>query len=84
MVLRVNGDVRQDGRTSEMTCKVDELLAHVDARSALELGDVLFTGTPGGVGQFTGRFLQVGDVVEAAIERIGELRNVVRMSATKR
>lgn len=38
----------------------------------------------GGVGQFTGRFLRVGDVVEAAIERIGELRNVVRMSATKR
>lgn len=83
MSLRVNGEVRQHGRSSDMTYKVGELLAYADERSAVEPGDVLFTGTPGGVGQLTGRFLQVGDVVEAAIDGIGELRNVVRMSASQ-
>jgi 2-keto-4-pentenoate hydratase/2-oxohepta-3-ene-1,7-dioic acid hydratase in catechol pathway len=77
LTLQVNGELRQNGRTSEMRWNVAELLSYVNARSVLEAGDVLFTGTPAGVAQGDGRFLKPGDVVEASIERVGSLRNVV-------
>jgi 2-keto-4-pentenoate hydratase/2-oxohepta-3-ene-1,7-dioic acid hydratase in catechol pathway len=77
LTLRVNGKLRQDGRTSEMRWNVGELLAFVNARSAVEPGDVLFTGTPAGVAQGDGQFLKPGDIVETTIERIGSLRNRV-------
>jgi 2-keto-4-pentenoate hydratase/2-oxohepta-3-ene-1,7-dioic acid hydratase in catechol pathway len=77
MTLKVNGEVRQDGSTAEMTWDVAELVRFVDERSSFECGDVLFTGTPAGTGHGTGRFLSAGDVVEATIEGIGTLRNVV-------
>jgi 2-keto-4-pentenoate hydratase/2-oxohepta-3-ene-1,7-dioic acid hydratase in catechol pathway len=77
MTLKVNGEIRQDGSTAEMTWDVAELVRFVDERSSFECGDVLFTGTPAGTGHGTGRFLAPGDVVEATIEGIGTLRNVV-------
>jgi 2-keto-4-pentenoate hydratase/2-oxohepta-3-ene-1,7-dioic acid hydratase in catechol pathway len=77
LTLQVNGELRQNGRTSEMRWNVAELLSYVNARSVLEAGDVLFTGTPAGVAQGDGRFLKPGDVVEASIERVGSLRNIV-------
>jgi 2-keto-4-pentenoate hydratase/2-oxohepta-3-ene-1,7-dioic acid hydratase in catechol pathway len=77
LTLKVNGEVRQDGSTAEMTWDVAELVRFVDERSTFECGDVLFTGTPAGTGHGTGRFLRPGDVVEATIEGIGTLRNVV-------
>lgn len=77
LTLKVNGDLRQDGSTAEMTWGVDELIRFVDERSRFECGDVMFTGSPAGTAQGTGKFLQVGDVVEASIEGIGTLRNVV-------
>lgn len=77
MKLRVNGDVRQDGSTTEMTWTVAELLRFTDQRSSLEAGDIIFTGTPTGVGLGSGRFLQRGDMVEAEIDGIGVLRNRV-------
>lgn len=77
LTLKVNGELRQDGNTAEMIWGVDELIRFVNARSSFRCGDVLFTGSPAGVGAATGRFLQPGDVVEAAIEGIGSLRNVV-------
>lgn len=77
MTLKVNGETRQDGSTDEMTWDVAELVRFVDERSSFECGDVLFTGTPAGTGHATGRFLVSGDVVEATIEGIGTLRNVV-------
>jgi 2-keto-4-pentenoate hydratase/2-oxohepta-3-ene-1,7-dioic acid hydratase in catechol pathway len=77
MTLKVNGEIRQDGSTAEMTWDVAELVRFVDERSTFECGDVLFTGTPAGTGHGTGRFLASGDVVEATIEGIGTLRNVV-------
>jgi 2-keto-4-pentenoate hydratase/2-oxohepta-3-ene-1,7-dioic acid hydratase in catechol pathway len=77
LTLKVNGELRQDGSTAEMTWDVAELIRFVDERSAFECGDVLFTGTPAGTGHGTGRFLQPGDVVEATIESIGTLHNVV-------
>lgn len=77
MKLSVNGDVRQDGSTGEMTWTVAELLRFADQRSSLEAGDIIFTGTPTGVGLGSGRFLQRGDMVEAEIDGIGVLRNRV-------
>ncbi len=75
--LTVNGGVRQDGTTASMTWTVGELLAFIDRRVSFDCGDVLFTGTPEGVAQGSGKFLQPGDVVEATVEGIGTLRNVV-------
>jgi 2-keto-4-pentenoate hydratase/2-oxohepta-3-ene-1,7-dioic acid hydratase in catechol pathway len=77
MTLTVNGDIRQDASSGEMTWDVAELVRFVDERSSFDAGDVLFTGSPEGTGQGTGRFLNPGDVVEASIEGIGTLRNVV-------
>ena len=68
---------RQDGSTAEMTWDVGQLVRFVQQRSSFACGDVLFTGSPAGVGMGTGLFLNPGDVVEATIEGIGTLRNVV-------
>jgi len=67
--LRVNGAVRQSARTSEMIFKVPELLAYASGIFTLEPGDLVFTGTPSGVG-----LIQSGDVLDARIERIGAAR----------
>ena len=78
MELRVNGEVRQHERCSTMEWNVDEVLEYVNARTRLEPGDLVFTGTPAGVALEDGRFLVDGDVVECEIENIGLLRNTVR------
>lgn len=69
---RVNGEIHQDSRTDDLIFGIGELLAFVTQALTLEPGDVVLTGTPGGVGP-----LQVGDVVEVEIESIGVLRNRV-------
>jgi 2-keto-4-pentenoate hydratase/2-oxohepta-3-ene-1,7-dioic acid hydratase in catechol pathway len=73
ITTRVNGDVRQSGRSRDMVVSVGELLAHISRCMTLEPGDAVFTGTPAGVGP-----LNEGDVVEVEIEGIGVLRNPVR------
>lgn len=77
MTLTVNGDVRQSASSGTMTWGVDKLIQFIDERTSFDVGDILFTGSPEGVGQGTGKFLNPGDVVEATIEGIGTLRNVV-------
>ncbi|APO83265.1 fumarylacetoacetate hydrolase family protein [Pseudomonas sp. GD03817] len=77
LTLKVNGEVRQDGSTAEMTWDVGQLISFVQQRSSFATGDVLFTGSPAGVGMGTGLYLKEGDVVEASVEGIGTLRNVV-------
>jgi 2-keto-4-pentenoate hydratase/2-oxohepta-3-ene-1,7-dioic acid hydratase in catechol pathway len=77
LTLKVNGQVRQDSNTGEMTWDVGQLLNFVEARSSFAPGDIMFTGSPAGVGQGTGLFLQPGDVVEASVEGIGAIRNIV-------
>jgi 2-keto-4-pentenoate hydratase/2-oxohepta-3-ene-1,7-dioic acid hydratase in catechol pathway len=69
---RVNGELRQDGRTRDLVFGIGRLLAHVTAVMTLEPGDVLLTGTPAGVGP-----LQPGDRVAVEIEGIGTLENKV-------
>lgn len=77
LTLTVNGEVRQDANTSEMTWDVAELIRFVDQRSSFGCGDILFTGSPAGVGMGTGIWLNPGDVVEASVEGIGTLKNIV-------
>lgn len=76
---RVNGELMQDSSTAEMLFGVAELLAFCSRNFTLEAGDLLLTGTPWGCGYFMDppRALEIGDVVECEVERIGALRNVV-------
>ncbi len=76
---RVNGELMQDSSTAQMLFGVAELLAFCSRNFTLEPGDLLLTGTPWGCGYFMDplRALQVGDLVECEVERIGVLRNVV-------
>lgn len=72
LLTRVNGEVKQNGRTSSMIFPCDFLLEFITAIMTLEPGDVILTGTPAGVGP-----LVAGDRVEVEVEGIGVLRNVV-------
>ncbi|HKB79525.1 MAG TPA: fumarylacetoacetate hydrolase family protein [Thermoanaerobaculia bacterium] len=72
LVTRVNGQVRQDGRTSQMVFPPPVLVEFVSSVMTLEAGDVILTGTPSGIGP-----LAANDVVEVEIEGIGTLRNHV-------
>lgn len=69
---RLNGVVKQDSNTNQMVFKVPRLVAHVTKYLTLMPGDVIFTGTPPGIGP-----MKAGDVVEVEIEGIGTLRNPV-------
>jgi 2,4-diketo-3-deoxy-L-fuconate hydrolase len=73
----INGEVVQQSRTSAMVFGVSRLVAELSAVLPLLPGDVIFTGTPAGIGatRKPPRFLQPGDVVESYIEGIGTLRN---------
>jgi 2-keto-4-pentenoate hydratase/2-oxohepta-3-ene-1,7-dioic acid hydratase in catechol pathway len=77
LTLAVNGEVRQDASSAEMTWDVGHLIRFIDQRSSFGCGDILFTGSPAGVGMGTGIYLNPGDVVEATVERIGTLKNIV-------
>jgi 2-keto-4-pentenoate hydratase/2-oxohepta-3-ene-1,7-dioic acid hydratase in catechol pathway len=77
--LRLNGTVMQESNTSQMIFKAAEVVAYLSTIFTLEPGDLIFTGTPAGVG-FTRKppvFLKPGDVVEVEIEKLGVLRNTV-------
>jgi len=69
---RVNGEVRQDGRTAQMIHDVASLVAFMSSVMTLEPGDVISTGTPAGVGRIV-----AGDTVEIEIEGVGVLSNPV-------
>lgn len=71
--LTVNGEIKQNARTSGMIFSVAEQIAKLSRIMTLDPGDVVMTGTPAGVGAPKGTFLKVGDKVEATIESIGTL-----------
>jgi len=77
--LRVNGEVRQDSNTRNFVFKVPQVVSYLSQIMTLEPGDVISTGTPGGVGwkRTPPAWLKAGDVIEAEIENIGVLRNHV-------
>ena len=79
LTLRVNGVTKQDASTDALIFAIPEIIASASSGRTLHPGDVILTGTPGGVGfsRIPPEFLRSGDVVEAEIERIGLVRNCV-------
>ena len=79
LVTRLNGKVMQQASTAQLIHSIPELIRHISTFTTLEPGDVIVTGTPGGVGfkRSPPVFLQSGDVVEVEVDRIGVLRNRV-------
>ena len=71
----VNGEERQRASLGDLVFDVPSLVADISTIVELEPGDLIATGTPGGVGEPDGRFLADGDVVEVSIDGIGTLRN---------
>ncbi len=69
---RVNGEMRQDSKTSNMIFDIQYLIEFISNIMTLEKGDIIFTGTPPGVGE-----LLPGDEVEVEIENVGLLKNTV-------
>lgn len=74
---RVNGELRQDARTTDFVYQISELISYVSMFMTLEPGDVLSTGSPRGAGFFTDSFLSEGDQIDITVEGIGTLTNTV-------
>lgn len=79
LVLRVNGEVKQQGSTKQMYFKVPRIISELSLGLTLELGDLIATGTPPGVGfaRKPPEFLKPGDVMETEIVEIGAMRNTI-------
>ena len=77
IALRLNGKTMQSSNTQQLIFTIDKLIAYLSTVCTLQPGDVIFTGTPPGVGgaRKPPVYLQPGDVVEVEIEKIGILRN---------
>lgn len=75
----VNGEKRQESNTRHLIFNVFDQIAHVTQAMTLEPGDVIYTGTPAGVGfaMKPPKFLQAGDVVRVEMDRLGALENRV-------
>jgi len=76
ITCRVNGQMRQMASTRDMVFSVPTLIAYISSIMTLEPGDLIFTGTPAGVGA-----LGEGDIVEVDIEGLGVLSNPVKNAA---
>jgi len=74
----VNGDLRQDARTSLLVYPVPTIVSYLSHQTTLLPGDLIMTGTPGGVGGRQGKYLRDGDTVRIEIEGIGILENGVQ------
>jgi 2-keto-4-pentenoate hydratase/2-oxohepta-3-ene-1,7-dioic acid hydratase in catechol pathway len=80
---RVNGEEVQKGRTSDMIFSVPELVARLSQVLTLRPGDLIFTGTPSGVGaaRTPPRFLRPGDVLTSYIQGVGEMRHAFQQES---
>lgn len=72
ITTRVNGEIKQDGRTSQMIFDIPFLIRYISNQMTLNVGDIIATGTPAGVSE-----LKAGDTCEIEIERVGKLSNQV-------
>lgn len=79
LTMVVNGEPRQDSRTSNMIFPIPFLIESLSGGLTLEPGDIILTGTPHGVGYAMDppQYLKAGDVMEASVEGIGTLRTPV-------
>lgn len=75
----VNGELRQDARTSDLIFRIPVLVSFIGETCTLEPGDLILTGTPSGVGMSMKprRFLASGDVVRIEIERLGAIEHAI-------
>jgi 2-keto-4-pentenoate hydratase/2-oxohepta-3-ene-1,7-dioic acid hydratase in catechol pathway len=75
----VNGELRQDSNTSNLIFTVGQLIEFISETCTLQTGDLILTGTPGGVGMALDppRFLDSGDVVRIEIECLGAIEHAV-------
>ncbi len=81
LTTRVNGVVKQHINTRQMYFKVPRLIAELSLGLTLEPGDIIATGTPSGIGAARNppEFLKPGDILETEIDRIGTIRNEIRL-----
>ena len=70
--LKVNGDIKQSSNTKHLLFKIPETFEYITKFFTMEPGDIIATGTPGGIGP-----IDPGDLIEATIENIGTLTNKV-------
>jgi len=77
ITCQVNGELMQSSRTSNLVFSVPQLIAELSSAVLLMPGDLIFTGTPSGVGSSRDprRYLRPGDVIESSVEGIGAMRN---------
>jgi 2-keto-4-pentenoate hydratase/2-oxohepta-3-ene-1,7-dioic acid hydratase in catechol pathway len=80
LTTRLNGQVMQQATTDMMIHSIPRQIAYISTFIPLEAGDVIVTGTPGGVGnkRTPPVFMQPGDVVEIEVDAVGVLRNGIR------
>jgi 2-keto-4-pentenoate hydratase/2-oxohepta-3-ene-1,7-dioic acid hydratase in catechol pathway len=71
--LWVNGELKQDSNTREMIWSIPEQIAELSQHVTVEAGDVLYTGSPAGIGWVKKTFLNVGDQINAEITGLGKL-----------
>jgi acylpyruvate hydrolase len=83
LTTHVNGELRQDSRTSDLIFGPRALVDFIAEAITLEPGDLILTGTPSGVGQAMDppRFLEAGDVVRCEVERLGVIEHHVTIAA---
>ena len=80
--LKVNGVTRQESNTGNMIFKIPKLVSDLSQGTTLEVGDIIATGTPSGVGSAHELgLLKIGDVIETGVEKIGVMRNKVAAEA---
>jgi 2-keto-4-pentenoate hydratase/2-oxohepta-3-ene-1,7-dioic acid hydratase in catechol pathway len=79
LTTRLNGQVMQQATTAMLIHSIPRLINYISTVMPLEAGDVIVTGTPGGVGNKRSPqvFMKPGDVVEIEIDAVGVLRNTV-------
>ena len=72
---KVNEEIRQKDNTNDLIFNIPSIISYLSEIVTLNTGDVIFTGTPGGVGVMEGKFLKEGDIITTSIEGIGTLKN---------
>lgn len=79
VITKVNGEVRQNGRTKDMIFSIENVISTISQGTTLEPGDIIATGTPAGVGKGfkPPKYLMPGDAVEISIDGIGTLSNKI-------
>ena len=79
LTCSVNGEMRQNSNTANLVFDIWQQIEHLSTAMTLEPGDLIFTGTPGGIGAAMDprQFLKAGDVVRCEIERLGAIEAVM-------